>query len=298
MRYILLLLIINISIFAKNTKIVFIQDNMANDFRKVQVLNIKEKLKIYKNIDFKYIDSKGKVSMFIYYLDKYIDENVDILILGCGDTQSVVSSLKKAYNKGIKVIILDRGVNSDKYTTYLSSNNIHIGEMAGEFLVKKLHQKGTILLLEGLPKADVTQKRTKGFFNIVNRYKDIKTITIIGNYLRRDTIIEVEKLFFKNIKFDAIFSQSDSMLSGVREVFKKYNKSIKDIVTIGVDYTKEAQKAIEDRNQTASIKFPLGAKEVVRVIERLISNKDVEKSIFLPIEFVNINNIYKIKPIF
>jgi len=298
MRYILLLLIINISIFAKNTKVVFIQDNMANDFRKVQVLTVQEKLQSYKNIDFKYIDSKGKVSMFIYYLDKYINENVDILILGCGDTQSVVPSLKKAYHKGIKVIILDRGVNSDKYTTYLTSNNINIGEIAGEFLVKKLHQKGTILLLKGLPKADVTQKRTKGFFNIVNRYKNIKIITTTGNYLRRDTIIAIEKLLFNGVEFDAIFSQSDSMLSGVREVFKKYNKSIKNIITIGVDYTKEAKEAIETRNQTASIKFPLGAEEVVRVINRLISNKDVEKSIFLPIKFVDINNSYKIKPIF
>ncbi len=298
MRYILLLLIINISIFAKDTKVVFIQDNMANDFRKAQVFDVQKELEKYKNIDFKYIDTKGKISMFIYYLDKYIDENVDIVVLGCGDSQSVVPSLKKVYDKGIKVIILDRGVDSDKYTTYLSSDNIHIGEIAGKFLVKKLNQKGKILLLEGLAKVDVTQKRTQGFFNIVNKYKDIEVIRVTGNYLRRDTIIEIEKLLSNKVEFDAIFSQSDSMLSGVREVFKKYNKSIKNIITVGVDYTKEAQKAIKLQTQTASIKFQLGGKETAKVIEHLISNKNVEKSIFLPVEFVDINSSYQIKPIF
>ena len=285
-------------LFAKDTKVVFVQDDMSNDFRKAQVLEVEKHIKDIEGINFSYTDAKGKLSMFIYHLEKAIKSGADIIIIGTPDATAITPALKKAQKKGVQTIIVDRGVESDIYTTFINSDNIKIGEIGAEYIIKELGGKGTILLLEGLPKADVTKLRTKGFMNIVSQYPNIKVIKRVGNYLRKDAIKEVEKLLNEKIHFDAIFSESDSMVSGVRSVFKARKMDISKIITVGCDYTSQARKAIQKGTQSGSVKFPLAGKESVEVVQKLIAKEKVDKHIIIPVKLVTKENVDKVESIF
>ena len=278
--------------------IAFVQDNLANDFRKAQVFEAQAQAKKYPNIHFVYTDAQAKTSLFIYQIEQFIKQKVDLLIIGTHHADSLVRVLDKAHKKGIPMIILDRGINTNNYHSFIHSDNFSIGKTAGEFLAKQLQGKGKILLFEGLQNTDVSQLRTQGFLSIMKQYPQIKIEVRIGNFLRKDSIKEMEKVIMDKLPFDAVFAHSDSMISGIRSAMQRYHQDPKDTLMIGCDYIKEAQDAISHDKQTASIKQLLGGKKAIDVAVKILNNENVPKDILLPIELVTKENIFQVKPIF
>lgn len=298
-RFIFILLLVVSSSLAKDIKVIaFAQDTMANDYRISQVYEVRDALKEHKDIKFIYSNAEGRTSLLISQIERFIVDNVDVLIVGTNDSDAVVRVVSKAYNKGIKVIVLDRGINTDQYTTFINSDNIKIGKIGARYAAKRLHEKGKVLLFEGLLQADVTQLRTKGFMKEISKYKNIKVIKRVGNYLRRDAIIEMEKLLRDGIHVDAVVAQSDSMISGVRSALLKHKIDPNSIILVGCDYTNEARRAIRNSTQSASILFPLGGKKAVEVALKLLKGKKVKKHIEIPVKLITKHNVEKVKAVF
>ncbi|MBU0632828.1 substrate-binding domain-containing protein [bacterium] len=294
-----LLFFILVNGYASENKIIaFAQDNMANDFRKAQVFEARDAVSKHRNLKFVYSDAKAKTSLLIYQINEFIQMKVDLIIVGTNDADAVVPVVTKAYKSNIPVIILDRGINTKEYTTFINSDNIEIGSMGAKYIAKRLNNKGSVLLFEGLQKADVTHLRSKGFMDEMARHKEIKVIKRTGNYLRRDAIVEMEKLIQEGIHVDAIFSESDSMLSGVRSALYKHKMDPSKIIMIGCDYTSEAREAIRKNEQTGSILFPLGSKQAVDIAMKIFADKKVEKHIFIPVKLVTKENVETVEPIF
>jgi ribose transport system substrate-binding protein len=278
--------------------IAFAQDTMHNDFRRAQVYEVRDVLEKHPQARFVFSDAKGQTSLLIRQIERFIGERVDLLIVGTNDEEAVVPVITKAYESKIPVIILDRGIKSRDYTTFIHSDNLLIGRIGAQYIAERLRGKGTVLLFEGLPKADVTKLRSKGFLDEMRKHEGITVIRRTGNYLRKDAIVEMEKLLVEKIRVDAIFSESDSMLSGVRTVLKKRRIDPRSIVMVGVDYTGEAREAIRSGTQSGSVLFPLGGKAAAKVALKILSGKAVPKKITLPVKLVTKGNVEKIPPIF
>jgi len=278
--------------------IAFAQDTMSNDFRKAQVFEVRDAVAKHPELSFVYSDAKGQTSLLIRQIEKFIASGVDLIIVGTNDADAVVPVISKAHTLGIPVIILDRGINSDAYTTFINSDNIKIGQIGGEYIAKRLNGKGTVLLFEGLQKADVTQLRSEGFMNVMTRYKEITVIRRTGNYLRKDAIIEMEKLIADGIHVDAIFSESDSMLSGVRSAMLRYKRDPASVIMVGCDYTNEAREAIRSGTQSGSVLFPLGGKASVEIALKIFAGETVPHHIFIPVQLVTRESVDTVEPIF
>jgi len=234
----------------------------------------------------------------IRQIEQFIEQKVDLLIIGTNDEKAVVPVVSKAYRLGIPVIVLDRGISGTKYTTFINSDNIKIGAIGAEYIARRLDGKGLVLLFEGLKNADVTQLRSKGFLDEMAKHKEIKVIKRTGNYLRKDAVLEMEKLVAQGIRVDAIFSESDSMLSGVRMVLNKNKIDPHSIVMVGCDYTSEAHDAIRDGTQSGSVLFPLGGKKSVEVALKIFAKKMIYKHISIPVTLVTQENVEQVLPIF
>jgi len=278
--------------------IAFAQDTMSNDFRKAQVNEVRDEVAKYPELSFTFSDAQGQTSLMINQIEQFIEQKVDLLIVGTNDESAVVPIVTKAKQSGIPVIILDRGIKGTQYTTFINSDNIKIGQIGAEYIAKRLNGKGLVLLFEGLQKADVTQMRSKGFIDEMKKHKGIKIIKRTGNYLRKDALTEMEKLVNEGIRVDAIFSESDSMLSGVRLVLTKSNIDPKSIIMIGCDYTSEAQEAIRNGSQTGSVLFPLGGTKSVEIARKIFAKESIPKHIFNPVKLVTKENVEQVKPIF
>ena len=278
--------------------IAFAQDTMANDFRKAQVYEVRDAVAKHSGLKFVFSDAKGKTALLISQINQFIDKKVDLIIIGTNDEAAVVPVVTKAYKSGIVVIVLDRGIQGRNYTSFITSDNLKIGAIGAKYIAKRLNGKGKVLLLEGLQKADVTQLRSKGFMDEMSKYKGISIIKRTGNYLRKDAIIEMEKLIKSDEKIDAIFSESDSMLSGARSALEHHAIKPSSIVTVGCDYTSEAQEAIRKGTQTGSVLFPLGGTKSVEIAVQIFNGTKVPKNVLIPIKLVTKENVNNVKPIF
>ena len=286
------------SALSKEKVIAFAQDTLANDYRRAQVLAVRDAVLQHPDLKFVYTDAKSQTSLLIHQIEKFITAQVDVLIVGTNDAEAVVPVITKAHQGGIPVIILDRGVNTSTYTTFIHSDNVKIGEIAAHYIAEQLKGQGTVLLFEGLQKADVTQLRSTGFLNVISKYTGIKVIKRTGNYLRKDAILEMEKLINEKIHLDAIFSESDSMLSGVRSALSRYNLDPKKIIMVGCDYTSEAREALRQGVQTASILFPLGGQQAVDAVLKILKGEKVPHHILIPVRLVTQEDIETVAPVF
>jgi ribose transport system substrate-binding protein len=278
--------------------IAFAQDTMANDFRQAQVFEVRDEVSKYPEISFVYSDAKGQTSLMIHQINKFIQQKVDLLIIGTNDENSVVPVISKAYKAGIPVIILDRGIQGSDYTTFINSDNVKIGRIGAQYIAEKLNGSGLVLLFEGIQEADVTQLRSKGFIDEISKHKDIRIIKRTGNYLRKDALVEMEKLIQEGVHVDAIFSESDSMLSGVRMVLMRHEIDPSSIIMVGCDYTSEAQVSIRNGTQSASVLFPLGGTKSVEIARKILNGESVPKHIYNPVKLVTKENVEDVPPIF
>ena len=284
---------------AENTSVIaFAQDTMKNDFRKAQVFEVRDAVAKHPQLSFVFSDAQGQTSLLIRQIERFIEQKVAVLVVGTNDENAVVPVISKAHKAGIAVIILDRGVKGTDYTTFINSDNVKIGAIGGEYIAKRLGGEGVALLFEGIQTADVTQLRTKGFMDAVSKYEGIRVIKRTGNYLRKDAVIEMEKLLADGIKVDAIFSESDSMLSGVRVVLNRHGIDPASIIMVGCDYVSEAQDAIRKGTQTGSVLFPLGGNMAVEIALKILANETVPKHIFIPVKLVTKENVETVTPIF
>ncbi len=292
----ILLLLVTFGL-AKEYKIGFAQDTLANDWRKAQVDEALKEASKYDYLDITIKDAKGSAASQILYIEQFIKDGYDYIISSPIEPTITSMVLKKAIDKGIKVILISRGIDSDDYTTFIAPDNYKIGEDAAHYLLKKMNYKGTVLMLQGVERATTSMLREEGFLDVAKEHKDIKIIKKRGNYLRSDAIKALEEIYKDKIEFDAIYSHSDSMLIGAREVMEKHNDK-RDIPTIGIDYIKPAKEAIIDGKQLASFTYPTCAKEGVQAIVDLINGKIVPKNITIDTQIVDKTNASKIDPIF
>lgn len=283
---------------ATSKVIAFAQDTMANDFRKAQVFEVRDAVAKQPGYSFVYTDAQGQTSLLIRQIEQFTEKKVDVLVVGTNDERAVVPAVSKAYKSGVPVIILDRGIQGTDYSTFINSDNVYIGTLGAEHIAKALNGKGLVLLLEGLKTADVTQLRTQGFMAEIAKHPNIKVIKRTGNYLRKDALLEMEKLLSQGVRVDAIFAESDSMLSGARIAMESHKIDPRTVVSVGCDYTSEARDAIRKGTQTASVLFPLGGHKTVEVALKLLAKEAVPKHVVNPVRLVTKENVDQVSPIF
>lgn len=276
----------------------FAQDTMKNDFRQAQVFETRDAVKAVPGLSFVYSDAQGQTSLLIHQIEKFIEQKVSVLVIGTNDERAVVPAVSQAHKAGIPVIVLDRGIKGSDYTTFINSDNLQIGAIGAQYIADRLAGKGTVLLFEGIQTADVTQLRTRGFLQVMKKHPGLKVIKRTGNYLRKDALLEMEKLLAKGVRVDAIFSESDSMLSGARMAMLAAQVDPRSVISIGCDYTSEAREAIRAGTQTGSVLFPLGGRMAVEVARKILNREKVAKHVVIPVQLVTRDNVESVDPIF
>ena len=297
MRFVLLLVLLSSFLFSKVYKVGFAQDTLSNDWRIAQVNEVKREALKYPFLSLTVRDAKANIATQISDLEYFIKEDYDFIVTSPIDSFITSQVLKKAIDKGISVILIDRGIDTDNYTTFIRPKNKLIAQKAARFMVEKMDGEGTILMIEGIKGATPTIHRTVGFENITKKYPKIKIIKKRANFLRADAIHVMEDVYKSGIEFDAIYSHSDSMLSGVRVVMDNLKKDM-TLLMVGIDYIAESKKAILNNKQSATFTYPTCGKEGIEAIVDIINKKDVQKNIIIESKYIDKNNALSEAPIF
>ncbi|MGG1401246.1 ribose ABC transporter substrate-binding protein RbsB [Bacillus salipaludis] len=235
-------------------------------------------------MEVKVVDAQNDSAKQINDVEDLIQQGVDVLLINPTDSAAISTAVQSANNIGIPVITLDRSADKGKVAALVASDNIKGGEMAGNYIVKKLGEKAKVAELEGVPGASATRERGKGFHNIADQKLNVVEQQS-ADFDRTKGLTVMENLLQANPDIQAVFAHNDEMALGAIEAI---NSSGKNIMVIGFDGNDDALKAIKAGKMEATVaqQPELIGKLAVDAGRDVVQGKKVAKKIPAPLKLV------------
>jgi ribose transport system substrate-binding protein len=113
----------------------------------------------------------------IQVVENFTSRKVGGIVLAPLDSQALVNPVASAVQAGIPVIVMDSGLKSDKYLSFVATDNFKGGRLAGEYMAKLLNGKGNVILLRYAVGSASTEERENGFLDAMGKFPAIKMIS-------------------------------------------------------------------------------------------------------------------------
>ncbi len=196
------------------------------------------------NVEFVFKTS-GDVTKQVADIEDMLVQGVNGLVVFPFESAPVTPVVEKAYQKGVYVVVLDRGITKPAYDVYLSNDDESYARQAMEWICKELGGKGNIVLIEGLPSV-INDVRTKTAKEVAARYPGIKILdSQPGNWNKEKATAVMENYLAKYKNIDAVYTADDDMLEGALQAYQESGR--KDLkIAFGGAAKKEIVKKIMD----------------------------------------------------
>jgi ribose transport system substrate-binding protein len=103
----------------------------------------------------------------IQIVDSMIARRVDGLAVAATERKALVRSIDRAAELGIPVTVFDSGVDTDKYLTFIATDNYAAGKIAANELARLLNGQGTVAVMMNAPGSASTMDRERGFDEVI-----------------------------------------------------------------------------------------------------------------------------------
>ena len=237
-----------------------------------------------KDVETVITDAQNDSSSQNNQVEDLITQKVDLIIINPVDSTAISSSVKKANEANIPVICVDRSSDEGEIVSFISSNNIEGGKLAGEFILEKAGKDAKVIQLEGIPGASSTRERGEGFKKATDKKIDL-VASQTANFDRAQGMTVMENLLQAQPDVKAVFCQNDEMALGASEAIKA---SGKDIVLVGFDGNEDAINAVKEGTMTATVaqKPKEMGKIALETAVKYLKGEKVEEKVDSPLELV------------
>lgn len=187
------------------------------------------------------IDWKGPANETNYaeqvnIVEDAISRRVDGIVIAPSHRESLVPVVERAKREGIPVVIIDSGIGTESYISYIATDNIKGGEMAAQRLAEKLGGKGKVAIL-GLKAGSVsTDQREKGFQDMIKqRYPGIEIVAFqFGESDRAKSLDRATDILTAHPDLNGFFASNEPSTVGAAQAIKQQGRTGK-IVMVGFD---------------------------------------------------------------
>lgn len=215
-------------------RVIFIaMDSIDEHWLKVKA-GTEDKAKELGNVDLSFNAPPGKVdaNVQLQMVEDAITRKMDAILLAPLDKDALNPGIEKAKQAGIKVIIIDSAVSTDKYDAFLATDNGAAGRTAADELAKLINSQGKIAIINAQAGAGTAMLRENNFRDQVSQ--KYPNITIVGTQ------------FSDGDKTKALNIATDFMTA---------NPDLAGIYATNEGSTVGAGNAIEQSGKTGVIKF-------------------------------------------
>ncbi len=246
--------------------------------------------------DVVYVESEGKVDKQIANIEDLIVKDVDAIITTPNSPTALVPVLKRAQDKGIKVILLAATIKTDNYDALVTVDDVDYGQAGAEWLVDKLDGKGKIVALNGIAGISVSQDRWQGAKEVFDKYPDIEVIASANadwDYAKAK--IAMNDILAAHPDIDGVWSQGGAMTLGAIEAFQAANRPL--VPMTGEDNNgflkkwKELKDAGIEFSSIAVAKPTWLGSEALKIALDLLQGKEVQKDQYLPVPRITAENL-------
>jgi len=163
----------------------------------------------------------GTVNQQVSDIEDLLVKKVDALVVFPHDT-SVTSIVEKAFNAGVYVVVLDRGVSKEGiYDIYITNDDEAYTRKGMEWLAAQMGFKGNLLLITGTP-CPIDTVRTDTIKEVVKKYPNIKILDVQpGDWNKQKSLTVMENYLQKYKQIDAVYTADDDMMLGAMQAYKE-----------------------------------------------------------------------------
>ena len=171
-------------------------------------------------------------------VDGFVSRGVSGIVLAPLDESALVTSVSNATRSKIPVVIFDSGLKGTEYVSFVATDNLKGGRLAGDHLAKLLNGKGKVAMLRYAEGSNSTSLREQGFLDAMKENPGIEVVSS-NQYAGAD----VEGAYKKSEGLLSRFKSSDGT-QGIDGVFCP-NES----TTVGM------LRALEDNGRAGKVRF-------------------------------------------
>ena len=175
---------------------------------------IEEEVAKHDNVDLLITDANDSPAKQVSDLEDLLTKRVDGLIIGAANLHVANPILDECEREGIPVVIVDRKVASEKYETFVSTDQMYIATRGLTKLVELIGNSGKIAIIEGLPGAGPAVERNVGYDAVLERYPEITAIRQAGDWSRASGQRVMENIITAHPDLDGIHFDGGEMAVG------------------------------------------------------------------------------------
>ncbi|MCU4165881.1 substrate-binding domain-containing protein [Carboxylicivirga caseinilyticus] len=292
--FLLIALLFSLSIFANQEYLIGFSQCSSGDWRAQMESEMYRELMFHNDMKMIIKNAEDDADLQIKQIRELVAEGIDLLIVAPIEIDAIEPLLEEVYQSGLPVILIDRKINSDNYTTYVGGDNVLIGNTAGTYLVDKLKGQGEIIEILGSLNSSPAIERMVGFDNVISRYPGIKVIDkIYTNWNNKVVLDSLPSILQSHSNIRAIYAHTDFLAAAASEVVRNVLPD-KDVIIVGIDGSPEVGGGIElvEKNIIdATLIYPTGGKESIVLASRIITNQPIKKVNLLQTTLINAQNV-------
>ena len=237
-----------------------------------------------ENVETVITDAQNDSSTQNNQVEDLITQGVDLIVINPVDSTAISTSVQKANEANIPVICVDRKSDEGELVSFIASNNVEGGKLAGEYILEKVGENAEVIQLEGIPGASSTRERGEGFSEATDGKINLLA-SQTANFDRAEGMTVMENLLQAHPNVKAVFCQNDEMALGASEAVKA---SGKDVTIVGFDGNDDALKAVEEGSLSATVaqKPQEMGKLAIETALKYLKGEQVEEQVDSPLELI------------
>src|SRR2546427_10803490 len=205
------------------------------------------------NVNLVVLDAQNDSAREASQIEDLIQKKVAVIAINPTDSDAIAPTIRKVQGAKIPVITVDRGANGVTVAAHIASDNVAGGEMAAQYVAKRLKGKGNVVMLEGIAGTSAARDRGKGFRDGLKGYTGIKLVAVqTADFDRAKGLSVMENILQAQKKVDAVFAQNDEMALGAIQAITAAKRE-KEMFVVGFDAIADALAAIKAGTMAAAI---------------------------------------------
>ena len=247
---------------------------------------------LYDNVHVEFASAKDDNRVQIAQIERFIEQGADLIIVSPNEAKALTPVINKAFDRGVRVVLVDRKSASDKYTAFIGADNVAIGRAVGRFVGEHLGGKGRVMELQGLRGSSPAMERDSGFREALAHYPQIKVVAnAYADWFAQKAEIEAERMFKDVGGADLVFAQCDRMGIGAHQATQKLG--ITGVKIVGVDALPtpgDGIEAVKNGTFLATFVYPTHGDEVLKLAMNILEGRPFQRETILRTGVIDANN--------
>jgi ribose transport system substrate-binding protein len=230
----------------------------------------------------------------IQIVEDFIALKVAGIVLAPNGSNALVPKVEEMFARNMPCVIIDSGIDTDKYVSFAATNNYQGGVIAARRMGKILDGKGKVIVVKFMPGSGSTTNRENGFIDTIEKeYTGIEIVdTKYGMATVETSLQAAEDLLTKHTELDGLYACNAGTSVGSAQALQSQGRT-GEIKMVGFD----AEETLIDKLKSGVIDslvvqdpYKMGYIGVKTLVDKL-NGKEVPKSIDTGVELITVERL-------